>query len=126
MKYFKWTDEAKEKFIQMYPTSTMEEMMKEFPVSKRTIVTMACNLRVKRQNIANAKYTKEEDKILLDGIHNKMTISEIQKNIPWRTVGSIRSRLEQISDSKRQYWSTEEDIIDLATSQAAEGIVWGT
>ena len=83
--------------------------MKEFPVSQRTIVTMACKLKVKRQNVANAKYTEEEDKILLDGIHNKMIVSEIQKNIPWRTMGSIRTRLEQISDSKRQYWSVEED-----------------
>lgn len=109
MKYFKWTDEAKAKFIQMYPTASMEDMMKEFPVSQKTIVTMACKLKVKRQNTVNAKYTEEEDKILLDGIHNKMIVSEIQKNIPWRTIGSIRSRLEQISDNKRKYWSAEED-----------------
>lgn len=109
MKYFKWTEEAQTKFIQMYPTSSIEDMMKEFPVSKKTIITMACKLKVKRQNVANAKYTEEEDRILLDGIHNKMIVSEIQKNIPWRTIGSIHSRLEQISDSKRQYWSAEED-----------------
>lgn len=109
MKYFKWTDEAKEKFIQMYPTTSMEEMMKEFPVSQRTIVAMACKLKVKRQNVTNATYTEEEDRILLDGIHNKIIISDIQKQIPWRTIGSIRSRLGQISDNKRQYWSAEED-----------------
>ena len=109
MKYFKWTDEAKAKFIQMYPTASMEDMMKEFPVSQKTIVTMACNLKVKKQKTYNAKYTEDEDKILLDGIHNKMIISDIQKQIPWRTVSSIRSRLGQISDSKRQYWSVEED-----------------
>ena len=109
MKYFKWTDEAKEKFIQMYPTATIEEMMKEFPVKEKTIVAKACELKVKRQNVANAKYTETEDAILLDGIHNKMIVSEIQKNIPWRTIGSIQSRLEQISDSKRQYWIKEED-----------------
>jgi hypothetical protein len=109
MKYFKWTDEAKEKFIQMYPTSSMEEMMKEFPVKEKTIIAKACELKVKRQNVANAKYTETEDAILLDGIHNKMTVPEIQKNIPWRTIGSIQSRLEQISDSKRQYWTNEED-----------------
>ena len=109
MKYFKWTEEAKEKFIQMYPTASMEEMMKEFPIGKKTIVTMACKLKVKRQNTANAKYTENEDKILLDGIHNKMTVAEIQKNIPWRTVSSIQSRLEQISDNKRRYWTNVED-----------------
>lgn len=109
MKYFKWTDEAKEKFIQMYPTASMEDMMKEFPVKEKTIIAKACELKVKRQNVTNSKYTEEEDSILLHGIHNKMTISEIQKNIPWRTVGSIQSRLEQISDNKRQYWSVEED-----------------
>ena len=38
MKYFKWTNEAKEKFIQMYPTASMEEMMKEFPVKEKTII----------------------------------------------------------------------------------------
>lgn len=109
MKYFKWTDEAKEKFIQMYPTASMEEMMKEFPVKEKTIIAKACELKVKRQNVANAKYTATEDAILLDGIHNKMTVPEIQKNIPWRTIGSIQSRLEQISDNKRQYWTKEED-----------------
>ena len=50
MKYFKWTDEAKEKFIQMYPTASMEEMMKEFPVKEKTIIAKACELKVKRQN----------------------------------------------------------------------------
>ena len=109
MKYFKWTDEAKEKFIQMYPTASMEEMMKEFPVSKRMIVTKACELKVKRHKIPNAKYTEDEDEILLNGIHNKMTVAEIQQNIPWRTIDSIRSRLDKISDSKRQYWTNEDD-----------------
>ena len=75
MKYFKWTEEAKEKFIQMYPTASMEEMMKEFPIGKKTIVTMACKLKVKRQNTANAKYTENEDKILLDGIHTHKPVS---------------------------------------------------
>lgn len=109
MKYFKWTDEAKEKFIQMYPTASMEEMMNEFPVKEKTIIAKACELKVKRQNVANAKYTKTEDTILLNGIRRKMTVSEIQKNIPWRTIGSIQSRLDQISDGKRQYWTKEED-----------------
>ena len=109
MKYFKWTDKAKEKFIQMYPTTSIEEMMKEFPVKEKTIIAKACELKVKRQNVANAKYTETEDAILLDGIHNKMTVSEIQKNIPWRTTGSIQARLEKISDDKRQYWTKEED-----------------
>lgn len=109
MKYFKWTDEAKEKFIQMYPTTSMEEMMKEFPVKEKTIIAKACELKVKRQNVANAKYTEAEDTILLDGIHNNITVFEIQKNIPWRTIGSIQSRLEQISDNKRQYWTKEEN-----------------
>ena len=109
MKYFKWTEEAKEKFIQMYPTASIEEIMKEFPIGKRTIITMACKLKVKRQNTANAKYTEDEDKILLNGIHDKMTVAEIQKNIPWRTVSSIQSRLKQISDNKRRYWTNEED-----------------
>lgn len=109
MKYFKWTNEAKEKFIQMYPACSMEEMMKEFPVSKKTIAAMACKLKVKRQNTANAKYTEDEDNILLNGIHNKMTVADIQKNIPWRTKSSIQSRLEQISDNKRRYWTNEDD-----------------
>ena len=109
MKYFKWTDEAKEKFIQMYPTASIEEMMNEFPVKEKTIIAKACELKVKRQNTTNAKYTDAEDAILLDGIHNKMTVAEIQQNIPWRTVDSIRSRLDKISDSKRRYWTSEED-----------------
>lgn len=109
MAYFKWTDEAKEKFIQMYPTASMEDMMKDFPVKEKTIIAKACELKVKRKNVANSKYTEDEDMILLDGIHNKMIVSEIQKRIPWRTVSSIQSRLCQISDDKRQYWSEEED-----------------
>lgn len=111
MKYFKWTDEAKEKFIQMYSTASMEEMMKEFPLTKQGVVSRAHALNIKRRNVARAKYTEEEDAILLHGIHNKMTISEIQETIPWRTISSIRSRLKQISDCKRQYWTEVEDTL---------------
>ena len=111
MGYFKWTNESKEKFIQMYPTSSMEEMMKEFPLSRCSIISKACELKVKKQNIKNANYSKEEDDILLNGIHNNKTITEIHKEISWRTVNSIKARLQKISYNKRQFWTDEEDTL---------------
>ena len=38
MKYFKWTDEAKAKFIQMYPVSSMEDITWTFLVVLRSAV----------------------------------------------------------------------------------------
>lgn len=109
MSYIKWTNELKEKFIKMYPSCSMEELQKEFPVSEKTIKKIASSLKVKRENTRNSNYTSREDEILLCGINNGKTVAEIREEIPWRSIKSIQSRLEKISDIKRQYWTDEEE-----------------
>ena len=109
MSRFRWTDEAKEKLIKMYPVCSMEEIQKEFPISIQTIRTMASKLNLKRENIERANYTLAEDQIILDGINNGKTIAEIQTDLPWRTVGSLQCRKEKISSNKRKYWTSQED-----------------
>lgn len=109
MSYIKWTNELKEKFIKMYPSCSIEELQKEFPVSEKTIKKIASSLKVKRENTRNSNYTSREDEILLCGISNGKTVTEIQEEIPWRSIKSIQSRLEKISDIKRQYWTDEEE-----------------
>ena len=109
MSYIKWTNELKEKFIKMYPSCSIEELQKEFPVSEKTIKKIASSLKVKRENTRNSNYTSREDEILLCGISNGKTVAEIQEEIPWRSIKSIQSRLEKISDIKRQYWTDEEE-----------------
>ena len=109
MSYIKWTNELKEKFIKMYPSCSIEELQKEFPVSEKTIKKIARSLKVKRENTRNSNYTSREDEILLCGISNGKTVAEIQEEIPWRSIKSIQSRLEKISDIKRQYWTDEEE-----------------
>ena len=109
MSYIKWTNELKEKFIKMYPSCSIEELQKEFPVSEKTIKKIASSLKVKRENIRNSNYTSTEDKILLCGVNSGKTIAEIQEEIPWRSIKSIQSRLEKISDIKRRYWTDEEE-----------------
>ena len=109
MSYIKWTNELKEKFIKMYPSCSIEELQKEFPVSEKTIKKIASSLKVKRENTRNSNYTSREDEILLRGISNGKTVAEIQEEIPWRSIKSIQSRLEKISDIKRQYWTDEEE-----------------
>ena len=111
MGYFKWTNEAKEKFIQMYPTCSIEEIMKVFPISKHSIMAKARELKIKRKNVQNSNYTIDEDTILLNGIKNNKTIIEIHQDIPWRTIKSIQSRLGKISNNKRKFWSDNEDIL---------------
>ena len=111
MGYFKWTNEAKEKFIQMYPTCSIEETMKVFSISKHSIMAKACELKIKRKNVQNSNYTIDEDTILLNGIKNNKTIIEIHQDIPWRTIKSIQSRLGKISNNKRKFWSDNEDIL---------------
>ena len=109
MSYIKWTNELKEKFIKMYPSCSIEELQKEFHVSEKTIKKIASSLKVKRENTRNSNYTSREDEILLCGISNGKTVAEIQEEIPWRSIKSIQSRLEKISDIKRQYWTDEEE-----------------
>lgn len=109
MSYIKWTNELKEKFIKMYPSCSIEELQKEFPVSEKTIKKIASSLKVKRENTRNSNYTSREDEILLCGINNGKTVAEIREEIPWRSIKSIQSRLEKISDIKRQYWTDEEE-----------------
>lgn len=109
MSYIKWTNELKEKFIKMYPSCSIEELQKEFPVSEKTIKKIASSLKVKRENTRNSNYTSREDEILLCGISNGKTVAEIQEEVPWRSIKSIQSRLEKISDIKRQYWTDEEE-----------------
>lgn len=93
----------------MYPSCSIEELQKEFPVSEKTIKKIASSLKVKRENTRNSNYTSREDEILLCGISNGKTVAEIQEEIPWRSIKSIQSRLEKISDIKRQYWTDEEE-----------------
>lgn len=109
MGYLKWTDEMNKKFIQMYSTCSMDEIMKEFPISRQGIISKANQLQVKRNCVKNSNYTEEEDTILINGIENNKTIAEIQQDIPWRSICSIQSRLGRISKKKRQYWTDEEE-----------------
>lgn len=109
MRRFRWTKEMNEKLIQMYPNHSMDEIINEFQISKQAIVQQACKLKLRRNGVRNANYTQEEDDILLNGINNNKTVAEIQQGIPWRSISSIRARLEKISNNKRQYWTGEEE-----------------
>lgn len=40
-KWSKWTDETIEKFKELYPHSTWDELLKEFPFSKKTMISKA-------------------------------------------------------------------------------------
>ena len=97
MSYIKWTNELKEKFIKMYPSCSIEELQKEFPVSEKTIKKIASSLKVKRENTRNSNYTSREDEILLCGINIESVREKIMKS---RLLKYIHETPDELTASK--------------------------
>ena len=108
-KWGKWTEERIQKFIAMYPSADWDELSNEFESPKSSLITIASQLGVKRQNCNMSNYTEHEDNIIKDMFNNGNTINEIQLQLPWRTIRSIRNRVRKICTLKRLKWTNEEN-----------------
>ncbi len=80
-KWSKWTDETIEKFKELYPQSTWDELLKEFPFSKKTMISKASKLGISRRNF----YSEHEDAIILECYNNGMSDAEIAMELPGRS-----------------------------------------
>lgn len=78
--YFNWTEEKINKFKNMYPTASWEELEKEFGIKKNSLVHKAKDLKVKRQPGIDGKnrnsFTKEEKDFIISN-YKKLTAKEI-------------------------------------------------
>lgn len=108
-KWTKWTDDVVDKFKEMYPTHSWEELLEEFPFKKGTMLSKACELGIRRERCKMAKYTKEEDEIIRSAFENGLTDDDLHSLLPWRTKSGIKTRKQYLNCSKRKQWTDEEN-----------------
>lgn len=108
-KWGKWTQERIQKLISMYPTSTWDELIEEFGCSKSSLTRAAYELGIKREKCSMSKYTKDEDEIISSMVQDGKSVEEIHKELPWRTIASIKNRITKICEPRRLKWTNEEN-----------------
>lgn len=77
----KWTDDTLEKFKEMYPFSSWDELLQEFPFTKGSMMQKASELGISRKS----SYSKQEDEEIMKCYSMGMTDSEIAERLPGRT-----------------------------------------
>jgi hypothetical protein len=107
----RWTEEEIQKFIHMYPNSSWDDLINEFQMSKKYLTSYAYKLGIKREQCVASKYTQKEDQIIINGLDNGQSIEEIQQDLPWRSVYSIKNRSLKIYKPRRRKWTSEEEKI---------------
>ena len=124
-KWGRWTSERTQKLIDMYPTSTWDELIAEFGCSKSTLASTAHRLGIKREQCSMSKYTKHEDEIILRMVKSGNSIDEIHEEIPWRSTVSIKNRITKICEPRRQKWTEEENekLIELYSAIPLDALV---
>lgn len=82
--YLVWTEEKINKFKNMYPTASWEELEKEFKINKSSLLHKAKDLKVKRQNGLDSKFRNhfsEEEKQYIIENYKKLTAKEIANKL---------------------------------------------
>lgn len=124
-KWEKWTEDRVQKFIEMYPSASWSELTEEFGLSKSSLMTAACSIGVKRDKCSMAKYTTEEDNIIIHMVQDGRHISEIHDKLPWRTILSLKSRIQKICEPRRFKWTDAENkmLINLYSNIAIDELI---
>lgn len=82
--YLVWTEEKINKFKNMYPTASWEELEKEFKINKSSLLHKAKDLKVKRQNGLDSKFRNhfsEEEKQYIIENYKKLSAKEIANKL---------------------------------------------
>lgn len=108
-KYQKWTPERINKLVEMYPSSSWEDLITTFQVSKHTLEAMAHKLGVKRIGTRFGKFTATEDQLIIQQSQLGRTADEIASLLPSRTPDAIATRRLRLGISKSRAWTEDEN-----------------
>lgn len=101
----KWTDKTVERFRAMYPNSTWDELLAEFPFSKSSMKSKACELGIARRNT----YSEKEDSIIIRCARNGMSDREISEILTGRSISGIATRRQRLGIVNDSRWTCEEN-----------------
>ena len=105
----KWTQKDIDDLRDMYPDSSWDALELYFNSNKQTIITIASKNGIERLKTANSNYSDDEIEIIKNGFTSGLTDEEIQRLIPWRTVGSVKTKRQKIGLIDSNKWTDEEE-----------------
>lgn len=94
-----------------YQIKPIDEMCNELQIGKQKLFSIASKFGLHRKNTSYACYSDEEDSFIRK-YYEEYGVKYVQENfLPYRTIGSVRSRAGEIGVKTKERWTKEEENI---------------